>query len=242
MGLLFNTPEKSSLNIGLISYWNLDEASGTRVDRGPYGLDLTDNNSTGNVSSVNAQLNKAATFVSASNNYLNRATPSRLISTAGFTLSAWVNLTTKTIQMAIVTKGTIGSTSSSNYSLSYVQSADRFRIAARVAGTVLVSANNFGSPSASTWYFLCVTAVAPGTLSISVNNGTANTGALGAALASTNVNDFVIGSATDASNVEVAANALNGSVDAVGFWNRALTAQEISWLYNNGNGRQVPNL
>lgn len=241
--MLMNAVQYSPLNVGLISYWNLEAASGTRVDSGPYGYDLTDNNSTGNVASVNAQMGKGSTFVAASNNYLNRSHSSvaNLVQTAGFTLTTWVNLTSKTIQMAIISKGSIGA-ASGNYSIAYIQSTDRFRAAVRVSGTVTLSANNFGSPSTGTWYFICVTVSAPGTLSISVNNGTANTTAISAPLTNSTTNDFLIGSATDASNVEVAVNALNGSVDGVGFWNRILTASEIARLYAAGNGRQIPNL
>jgi hypothetical protein len=34
----------------------------------------------------------------------------------------------------------------------------------------------------------------------------------------------------------------NGSkLDAIGVWNRVLTATEVTELYNSGNGKQYPN-
>ena len=32
---------------------------------------------------------------------------------------------------------------------------------------------------------------------------------------------------------------LDGSIDAVGIWNRPLTQPEVSLLYNNGTGREI---
>lgn len=32
----------------------------------------------------------------------------------------------------------------------------------------------------------------------------------------------------------------NGYIDEIGFWDRAITADEVTYLYNNGNGRQFP--
>jgi hypothetical protein len=31
-----------------------------------------------------------------------------------------------------------------------------------------------------------------------------------------------------------------GSIDAIGIWNRALNSAEIALLYNNGNGIELP--
>lgn len=36
------------------------------------------------------------------------------------------------------------------------------------------------------------------------------------------------------------ANSLNGSMDAISFWNRAITLSEVNSLYNSGNGKQYP--
>lgn len=232
----------SSLNIGLEGCWNLDETSGTRADSSRNGYTLTDNNSTASVAAANPQLGNAANFVKASNTYLSRAaaTVANLTQTAGFSLTCWVNLTSNAAQAAIVTKGTIGSTGTSNYSLAYIQSTNKFRITARVTTAAQVSANF--TPSLATWYFIAVTCTAPGTLAISVNNGTPTTTAVGGALANSVTNDFVIGASTDASNVEVVATALDAAVDDVCFYSKILTTEEISRKYANGHGRQQPNL
>lgn len=233
-----------SLNNGLVAFWNLDEATGTRFDSGPNGLNLTANNSPLATTGVSAQTLTAASLVKSSVQYLNLpiAQAGALVQTASFTLTAWVKLTTAAVQAGLVTKGTIATTSTSNYSLAYVQSVNRFRATVKVVSAITITANTFGAVSTGTWYFLCLTVSAPGTASFSINNGTADTTAVGAALDSNNANDFLIGAASNGSNTVVTTTTLDGAVDAVGFWNRVLTASEISDLYNSGQGRQFPNI
>lgn len=241
----------SPLNVGLVSFWNLDEASGTRVDTGPYTLSLTDNNSTANQSSINAQMNKAAAFVRASNQYLSISN-TKLSFTAAVTICAWVNLAS---QAAGATYGIAGRQTTTNatsleYGLQYVQSANRFSWKARVTGTLAsVTANTFGAPSTSTWYF--VVGIFDGSISsgvaamkMSVNAGTFDTANTNASpvLNNPGTAPFLIGSEVNGTGTEVASFALDGAIDAVGVWNRVLTSDEISRLYANGNGRQQPNL
>jgi hypothetical protein len=60
--------------------------------------------------------------------------------------------------------------------------------------------------------------------------------------ASTNYNTdkiFIIGAGTS-SNTDVASNFFNGQIDNFNIWNRILNQDEITELYNSGNGKQYP--
>jgi hypothetical protein len=73
--------------VGLVSYWNLDEVSGTRVDS--HGSnDLTDNNTVGSILNTKAAQNgAAASFVPANSESLSKAS---VTLPADFTVSMWV--------------------------------------------------------------------------------------------------------------------------------------------------------
>ena len=81
----------STLLAGLVSYWNLDEESGTRVDS-VGSNDLTDNNTVGFDAGVNGS---AASFVAANSESLTVADTTSLSpagANASFTISAWAKI------------------------------------------------------------------------------------------------------------------------------------------------------
>ena len=77
----------STLTDGLVAYWPLDEASGTRADSHSNSLDLTDNNTvsqgTGHVYA------NAADFEEATREYLSRASTD-LLQPLSFSISLWI--------------------------------------------------------------------------------------------------------------------------------------------------------
>ena len=80
-----------------------------------------------------------------------------------------------------------------------------------------------GTPSAGDWHFIYASRKANGDYAISIDNGALVTGNAG----ETYYGTFEIG------------NLLNGSIDAVGIWNRALNSAEVAELYNNGTGLEL---
>jgi hypothetical protein len=80
-----------------------------------------------------------------------------------------------------------------------------------------------GTTSANAWHFVYASRKANGDYSISIDNGALVTGNAG----ETYYGTFEIG------------NLLNGQVDAVGIWNRALSDAEVAELYNNGAGLEL---
>lgn len=206
---------------GLVSWWSLNETSGTRNDS--HGSNhLTDNNTVG---STTGKQGNAANFISANTEYLSRADPFVL---SQFTLAAWVNLTDKSTSYMIASKW---GTPNKEIMMMYFQTVDRFVCFGSADGTAnsaQVNADAFGAPSAGTWYFV-VCQWNGSNLTIQVNNGTANSAALASIYNGTA--PWMIGYRADS------LFPMNGNVDEVVLYSRALSADEREWLYNSGTGR-----
>lgn len=224
-----------SLTDSLISYWTLDEASGTRVDSVVASAnDLTDNNT---VTQAGGLIATAGQFTAANSESLTH-TDNASLSTGDidFTIACWVFLTTKSAQMAIVAKRT--STSVREYQLDYFSSTDRFRFlifnsSGSAVGTVV--ANALGAVSTATWYFIVAwhDSVA-NTVNIQINDGTADSAAE-TGVPSDTAAIFNIGADQLPQSIP-----FNGRIDEVGFWKRTLTTGEKTTLYNGGSGLTYP--
>lgn len=226
----------AGLLASLVAYWDMEEVSGSRVDE-VAGLSLTDNNTvastTGKVGSL------CADFTAANSEYLSVADNATLsMGDIDMTIACWVNLKSKAADSYIIQKYN-PTANQREYGLAYSQSNDRFLWATTRDGLgaslVSVLANNFGSPSISTWYFLIAEYNATSNLiTISVNNGTANTAAQSAGPFNGTA-AFTIGATQGGTSGY--ADAL---IDEVGIWKRLLTSGEKAALYNSGSGLAYP--
>lgn len=222
-----------SLLTGLISYWKLNEASGTRADSAGSN-DLTDNNT---VTRVLGKQSGAAQFVLANSEYLSVASNSSLqVGDEPFCVCGWVYLTTNATTQSLFAK--YNTSSNRQFLVDYVTGTNRFRLVVSQDGSATVTqvfANNFGAPSTGTWYFVCAWHDSVGdTVNIQVNNGTADSAAFAGGVFPTGNGDFTIGSNSGGGSY------LNGYADEVGFWKRLLTTEEKTRLYNSGNGITYP--
>lgn len=212
-----------ALTDDLVSFWELEEASGTRNDS--HGTnDLNDNNSVGQGS---GKVGNCADFESGSSNYLSHADNADLSTGDGvdFTICAWVNLESKPAEGGIVSKASQVAT---EYILEYVGVSGFFCFAFFVGTNALVKALSFGDPSIGTWCFVVAWHdVVDGSYNIQVNDGavdsTPDTSFADSAL------DFQIGRYGTSQYFD-------GLIDQVGFWKRVLTTQERTDLYNGGAG------
>lgn len=216
----------NSLYAGLIGYWPLWEASGTRYDTSGGGTSLTAfNTPTQQVGPVLS----AAGFTAASSQSLQAAT-GPLLGATDLTFTCWVYLTNKTTHHGIVTKNDVGG---SYVSLSYNFSADRFTWSPRSLGYVF--ANTFGIPALNKWYFVAGWVdLASATGTIEVNATAADTGAATITAAADTTGFVYVGYDPDLPGY------MNGYIAEVGMWRRVLSKQERTWLYNNGDGRTYP--
>lgn len=222
-----------SLLTGLISYWKLNEASGTRADS-VGSNNLTDNNT---VTRVLGKQSGAAQFVLANTEYLSVASNSSLqVGNEPFCICGWVYLSTNATTQSLFSK--YNTSSNRQFLVDYVTGTNRFRFVVSPDGSATVTqvyANNFGAPSTGTWYFICAWHDSVGdTVNIQVNNGTADSAAFVGGVFPTGNGDFTIGSNSGGGSY------LNGYADEIGFWKRLLTTEEKTRLYNSGNGITYP--
>lgn len=220
-----------SLTDNLVAYWKLDEASGTRNDSHSTNH-LSDSSSTG---SATGKISNAADFESGSNNFLTIADNAALSGAdADRTWAAWVQLESKTTTMVALSKWN-ATGDQREYQIYYDQAADRFTIAVSSAGTsgttTTAAANNFGSPSTGTWYWLVGYHDATNDLiGIQVNNGTANTASHANGVFN-GTSAFNMARQTGGTSID-----WDGLIDEAAAWSRLLTDAEKAALYNAGRG------
>ena len=221
-----------ALTTSLISYWKMDESSGTRVDS--HGTDdLAESGGTTNSST--GKINSAANFVAANAAKLQHADDANLSTgDIDFTFACWVKLTSKTSIGTIFAKWSF---TTFEFTLYYYQAIDRFEFAVRNSAnssTVVVDANNLGAVSTGTWYYIVVWHDSVNdTLNIKVNDGTADATAHSGGVRD-GAEPFAVGAFSNA------ANYLDGLVDELAMWKRVLTSTEHTQLYNSGNGLAYP--
>jgi hypothetical protein len=220
------------LTDSMIAYWELEEASGQRSDA----------HGTNHLSVVNAvgrltgRVGFAADFELSSTQYLeaDSETPLRM-GDNDRTICAWVNLESKSGNMSIVSKDTDSPGSSRDFTLDYALSSTKFRFYINGGGgaDTIVSSEDVVNPSLSTWYFLVAWHnAAADTLNLQINNGTVNSHTTNGTVPQTSTAPFRIGARAYAGFEDY----FDGLIDQVGIWNRVLTTDERTSLYNGGNG------
>lgn len=223
-----------ALTDNLISCWELEEASGTRVDAVVASAnDLTDNNT---VTQQTGKVGNCGQFTKANSEYLSRADNASLSCDGEtFTVCAWV------YQDAAPAANTANNIASKlggfanwewrlmNEDIDLDGGRFQFNIWADdgTQDTVYVT----GTPSNATWYFVMAALnTSSDLLKISVNDGTVFTAAQTKTIVATNA-AFQIG----------AANSLafwGGRIDQVCFWKRDvfLVSADVTAMYNGGAG------
>jgi hypothetical protein len=246
--------ENLSLYDGLVSFWRLEEASGTRFDSfGPN--DLTPTNTPGNAV---GKIGFGTSFVKTSSQEIAITDATQVglnPNTNSWSISAWIkpdNISAAALYY-IVSKGAIGAPpNAAGYSM-YIAGTG-FGGSTPYLGTwfgddtsVTPAQGHFflGSGISGTWVHVVavfdkakvyVQTYKDGSR-LSVNNdggtdsltffGHTNTGPVNS------TRNFAIGGNTAGTGF------FDGVIDAVGIWNRVLTAEEVAILYNDGNGREL---
>ena len=211
-----------------VAYWKLEEASGTREDS--HGAnDLTDNNTVGQAAGI---IGNAASFIQANSEYLSIADNTDMSTgDISFFFSAWVYLSELTSTKIIVGKmdGVLD-----EYRLYYFASDTFYFEVFGITTSLAVGSTTFGAPSANTWYNVVGKHDAAANLiGIAVNAGTEDTSSYSAGV-NNGVGTFGI------SDASAGGQYWAGRIDEVGFWKRAVTAQDRTDLYNGGAGNQYP--
>lgn len=222
-----------NLLTNLAAFYPLNEKAAMRFD--PWrARNVADNNTV--TSAADGWGNLAAEFVSANSEYLDRVDSALYGGNTDFTFAAWLYLANKSASYSALSSAS--SDTNREYFLQYVVGSDRFRYLLYTGGTIVgnVSANNFGSPTAATWYFVVGRHnVSGNSIDLSVNAGTADSATRTGTPTITSNATFSIGRSSPS-----ATQYWNGRIKHVGFWRRLLTNNEVTFLYNNGRGRPFP--
>lgn len=209
----------SSLLNGIVAYWKFDEGTGTIT------ADATGNGHA--VTLVNSpawaagKINDGLSF----NGSTNYGTFGPITGLPSLSISAWIKTTTVSSAAMIV-----GSSGATNFQV---------RVASGKAGVICGQPGEALSPLAGTttindgnWHHIVFTNDPAGNAVLYVD------AASEASEAGANLSAYDM--AEIARLGYSSAQYFNGTIDEVGIWNRALTAAEVTELYNAGAGNQYP--
>lgn len=221
----------TDLLTNLVAYWPLDESSGSRSDVSGNGKTLTDNNT---VTSAAGKVGTAAQSAWANSEYLSRADEAAFeLGSGDYTFAGWWKSPSSFTQYyGILGKG--NSAGNRSYSLlTDLGNSNKISWVYSTDGTAFGLLAWSAAPSTSTWYFI-VARRSGGTLYLSVDNGTEVSVAWAPAYYDGTHPFTLAGSLWE--GVEWGEDLY----DEWGYWSRSLTADEITYLYNGGNGRTYP--
>lgn len=220
----------SSLVTNLVAYWRLDETSGTRDDSVSTN-DLTDNNTVGYQIGL---ITNSAYFISNNLEYLSIPDNAALSTeTKSFTFVGWFNFF-----IAGALQNLAGKYSGTGNREWYIQrsgagtyygyySTNGVSTISDSMSTVLATTN--------TWYLLSFVFDASTMKMVLGYNTTFKTNTVPVLNTVGGTSAFEIGRVSGLGAVYY-----DGLVDECGFWDRALTVQEITTLYNSGSGKTYP--
>lgn len=223
----------------LVSYWKLDETSGTRADAHASN-NLTDNNT---VTYGTGIINNGASFASATSEYLSIADASQsgLDLSGDCSFSFWFNIASigSSVNMPIINKhGFTGTTR--GYSVYLVSESGTRKIRMNISNAAGTSYEikyvTYSWPLGSLAHCVCIFDATAKTFEVYINGTSVGTSAAfsnGAIY--NNSQPFEIGTAD--AGVD---GYLNGILDEVGVWSRKLTSAEVTSLYNSGSGLAYP--
>lgn len=212
----------STLTTGLTAFWKFNgdgtDATGT--------YNLTAVNSPTFEAGVVSQATKCLSASAQSWYYPNN--PAFLPGNTDFSVAGWVyeisSLDTSMINV-------YNATTAGSWQLK-LGGAPALRVTNQTSGITVASSTN---PGTGVWYFVAAwfdhTAA---TLNISVNDGAVASGSTGGIIPSTASTNKLTFATRDGRNQG------NMLLDAIGYWSRILTTQEITNLYNGGAGLEYP--
>lgn len=220
----------TNIKTGLVSWWDLDESSGTRNDAHSSNH-LTDNNTVTSDTGVGG-VGTAAKFTAANFEYLSLADNAALSTgDRNFTWVGWIYADDLSAGRRILSKGTTGGGTMEYAMDSFGGTNNQIRFGVSSDGSTQDFTVTSGvTLSAATWYFVVAWYDAVNsTINISVNNETP-VQVTGVAAPENRAGAVQLG-AFDTSGF------WNGRKDRFGFYKRVLAADERTYLYNGGAGR-----
>lgn len=204
-----------ALSDNLIEYWTMESTSGS--------LGTANLTAVGSPSTVTGKINNGRQYVGGTSR--DDFTYSSAVS-AG-TIAFWFKYTSIANSLGRLVNKTHAGVS--DVLITYIDTSNRFNVVINDSANLNTS---FSTLSTSTWYHYAVTW--DGSNVKTYKNGTLETNAVSTKTLQSDSTVFSIGG-TGANS-----QGINGIVDEVGFWSRALSSTEISQLYNSGTGYTYP--
>lgn len=216
---------ESTLPNGLVSYWPLDEESGSTLSdaTGPNNGTATGTSVVGGVLSNSRTFNGSTHFILVPDS-------SSLDINSGISLGGWVYLGSKSSgEGALISKSPWDGWP---YYLAINQgnATVRFRTW-QLSNTDL---NTSQTLSRGAWHH--VIATWDGSTKRIYINGSLSESVAATGTMSSTTGAVCLGSVANGSTCSTGTHILEGRLDEIGLWNRALTAFEVQTLYNGGNG------
>jgi hypothetical protein len=241
-----------ALTDNLVSYWTLDESSdgsGAITRNDSHGTNhLTDNNTTASAAGI---ISNGADFELSNSERLSIADASQtgLDLSGDFSFSFWLSLEQLPSTAASVFRffdKQVGGTTRSYTILSNNNVSNGIEV--EVYGDGTTSNRRIGTSPVNTFsagdvgvfrHIVCTFTLSGGTVriykdAVSQTITTNNAGSVASIFNSANA--FAIGGRSDGA----AGNFVDGIIDEVGVWNRVLTSDEVTELYNGGAGLAYP--
>ena len=231
-------------NAALVSYYNLDDTSGGVATDSISGNDATwQNGANTNLVNATGQVGGAADMsdVGGGNNYFQMSIP-QLIGVSGITLSAWVNNDANGGYTGILMTRTFNGQTNNSWGLALENDADP-RFDTRVDGPGIDSANGAAAVNGEWKHVVLVwDGSGAGSHTQYVNGIESATelipgNLLPGTIAGPDSGPWYIGY----DNCCGGGRDFDGKLDEISIWDNALSAQEVSALYQNGlSGAAIP--
>lgn len=225
-------PSPTGLYAGLQAFWPMNELSGTRYDASDANRHLFLSGAAGygtDVPATDGVISSAAEFGGGSD-YLRRLNTTFF--TASFTVSFWVRVSSATTPDVFV-QNWRSNPASGQFFVGLNNSQKIIAAVRTTAGVTSIT----GTPDVAgdeAYVYVCLRYNADSnTLSLRVNSDVETVATTGTLVATTNA--FNVGAA----ELGAVPPAQLYAVDALGVWNRALTDEEVDFLYNSGSGRET---
>ena len=217
------TSDEEGLIVGLVSYWKLDEASGAVVD----SRDSNNGTNSGASPGSTGKINDAYDF--AGGDYIGFGDPDNLQLGSTGAISCWIYSTNSANYRTIISKGN-SITGRNGYEIYH----DGFgNITGMLASGSAVAWITIGGFAINEWVHIVFTWNAT-TAYIYRNALSPQSGST--VVPVSDVYNLVIGESASNAGTDY----FIGLIDEVGIWNRQLTGDEVTDLYNSGNGLAYP--
>lgn len=225
----------STLTSNIVSYWKLDEASGNAADS--VGSNTLTNNS---VTYGTGKINNGADFEGSSANQslsITDASQSGLDITSDISFSFWWKPESVGAAEQYMVSKFPAAAGNYSYRLGYDGSGNINLTISNDGTSVENLYVSLGTINAGTWYHLVTTWKASTKTATHYKNGSSLGTAVGAMGSIHNGNTaFMLGNYSGSS----ANQGVDGFLDEVGIWNKVLTSDEVTELYNGGSGFSYP--